>query len=183
MVSVAVIVGSLRRGSINRKLAAALTRLAEGKLDLQLVEIADVPLFNQDLEREPPAGVVRFKAAVAAADAVLFVTPEYNRSISGVMKNVIDWGTRPSGQNVWGGKPAAIIGASRGRLGTAAAQQHLRNVLATVNMAVMAQPEAFVTLGAEQMDEAGNLLDASLTGRLEKFLDRFAAWTARAGGR
>jgi len=179
MFRVAVVVGSLRRESINRKLAENLTRLASGKLDLRTLDISAIPLFNQDLETELPPEISRFKGAITEADAVLFVTPEYNRSVPGVMKNVIDWGTRPSGQNSWNGKPAAVIGASGGRLGTVSAQQHLRNVLAAVNMSVMAQPEAAITLGRDQMNEDGVIIDASLVARLEKFLDRFAAWIER----
>src|SRR5215472_5173114 len=131
-VKVAVIVGSNRRDSINRKLAQALARLGEGRLGFHFVAIEDLPLYNQDLEGELPPSVVRFKSEIAAADAVLFVTPEHNRSIPAVLKNAIDWGARPYGQNSWSGKPAAITGTSPGALGTAAAQLHLRQVLGTL---------------------------------------------------
>jgi chromate reductase len=130
-VKVAVVVGSNRRDSINRKLAQALAGLAEGRLAFHFVSIEDLPLYNQDLEGELPQSVVRFKSEIAAADAVLFVTPEHNRSIPAVLKNAIDWGARPYGQNSWSGKPAAITGTSPGALGTAVAQLHLRQVLGT----------------------------------------------------
>jgi chromate reductase, NAD(P)H dehydrogenase (quinone) len=125
-VKVAVVVGSNRRDSINRKLAQALAGLAEGRLAFHFVSIEDLPFYNQDLEGELPQSVVRFKSEIAAADAVLFVTPEHNRSVPAVLKNAIDWGARPYGQNSWSGKPAAITGTSPGALGTAVAQLHLR---------------------------------------------------------
>jgi chromate reductase, NAD(P)H dehydrogenase (quinone) len=131
-VKVAVIVGSNRRDSINRKLAQALAGLGEDRLAFHFVSIEELPLYNQDLEGELPQSVVRFKSEIAAADAVLFVTPEHNRSIPAVLKNAIDWGARPYGQNSWSGKPAAITGTSPGALGTAVAQLHLRQVLGTL---------------------------------------------------
>jgi chromate reductase, NAD(P)H dehydrogenase (quinone) len=131
-VKVAVIVGSNRRDSINRKLAQALAKLGEGRLAFHFVAIEDLPLYSQDLEGELPSSVVRFKSEIAAADALLFVTPEHNRSIPAVLKNAIDWGARPYGQNSWSGKPAAITGTSPGALGTAVAQLHLRQVLGTL---------------------------------------------------
>jgi chromate reductase len=180
MPRVAVIVGSLRRESINRKLAQALIRLADGKLDMQLVDVSDVPLFDQDLEENLPPAVARYKDEIKAAGAVLFVTPEYNRSLPGVMKNLIDWGTRPRGQNSWSGKPAAIIGTSAGKLGTAAAQLHLRSILSILNVQLMGQPEAYVTMTPELIDADNNVTDEKTREVLERFLDRFAAWIERS---
>src|SRR4029453_18463879 len=129
MSKIAVIVGSLRRDSINRKLAEALAKLAGPKLEFTYVRIDDLPLFNQDLEPNPPAAVTRIKGQIESADGVLVVTPEYNRSIPGVLKNAIDWASRPYGKNSFNGKPTAAIGASGGAIGTAAGPPHLRTLL------------------------------------------------------
>src|SRR5262249_53019551 len=134
---VAVIVGSNRRESVNRRLAHALTRLDADKLAFSFVQIDDLPLYNQDLEAELPKSVARFKSEIAAADGLLFVTPEHNRSIPAVLKNAIDWGARPYGQNSWSGKPGAITGTSPGAIGAAIAQQHLRQVLGNLGVLVM----------------------------------------------
>ena len=130
MHKVAVIVGSIRKDSINKKLATALEKLGAGKLEFQRIRIDDLPLFNQDDEASPPPEVVRMKGEIKAADAVLFVTPEHNRSIPAAMKNAFDWGSRPRGQNAWIGKVAAVIGTSGGSIGTAVAQQHMRTIIA-----------------------------------------------------
>ena len=128
-VNVAIVVGSNRRQSINRQLAGALAKLGDGKMTARIVQIDDLPLYNQDFEDPLPASVSRFKDEIARADGVLFVTPEHNRSIPAVLKNAIDWGSRPYGKNVWTGKPAAITGTSPGAIASAIAQQHLRQVL------------------------------------------------------
>lgn len=179
MSKVAVVVGSVHRNSLNRKLAVALARLAAPKLDLQIVEIGDLPYYDAELEASLPASVAHFRSAIAAADAVLVVTPEYNRSIPGVLKNAIDWGSRPYGKGVWIGKPAAIMGATPGATGTAAAQQHLRTLMGVVDTALMGQPEAYITLKPDSFDADGNLADESMRGFLTMFLDRFAAWIRR----
>jgi chromate reductase, NAD(P)H dehydrogenase (quinone) len=177
-VKVAVIVGSNRRDSINRKLAQALARLGEGRLAFHFVPTEDLPLYNQDLEGELPPSVVRFKSEIAAADAVLFVTPEHNRSIPAVLKNAIDWGARPYGQNSWNGKPAAITGTSPGALGTAAAQLHLRQVLGTLGALVMGG-EAYISFKPGLVDPNGTIADETTRGFLEAFIDQFAATVTR----
>ena len=132
MTKVAVIVGSLRKGSFNRQVAEALAGLARPRLELEIIEIGDLPLYNQDDEAELPASVVRFKSQIEAADAVLFVTPEFNRSFSAALKNAIEWGSRPWGKTSWAGKPGAIIGVTPGAVGTAAAQSQLRAVASAI---------------------------------------------------
>ncbi len=150
MVKVAVIVGSLRREWINRNLALALKKLGRRYgLDLSLVGLADLPHYNQDLWADPPAAVTRLKRDVEAADAVIFVTPEYNRAPPGLVKDAVDWASRPYGKNSWAGKPAAVIGATTGKVGTAVAQSHLRATLLVLDLAVMGQPEAYIQLPAE----------------------------------
>jgi chromate reductase len=177
-VKVAVIVGSNRRDSINRKLAQALARLGEGRLAFHFVAIEDLPLYNQDLEGELPQSVVRFKSEIAAADAVLFVTPEHNRSLPAVLKNAIDWGARPYGQNSWSGKPAAITGTSPGALGTAVAQLHLRQVLGTLGALVMGG-EAYISFKPGLVDSNGIIADETTRWFLKAFIDQFAATAAR----
>ena len=144
-INIAVVVGSLRAGSFNRRLAEALTKLpgAAGH-GFEFVEIGDLPLYNQDQDSDPPAAATRLKAAIRAADAVIFATPEYNRSIPGVLKNALDHASRPYGDSAWARKPAGIIGTSQGATGTAMAQQHLRGVLAYLDMIVLTQPEAYI---------------------------------------
>lgn len=172
--SIAVVAGSLRRDSHNRRLAEALARLsvAAGH-DFRLVEIGDLPLYNQDDDADPPASAIRLKREIRAADAVIFATPEYNRSVPGVLKNAIDHGSRPYGDSAWSGKPAAIIGISPGAMGTAMAQQHLRNILAALDMPVLGLPEMYLqyrdgmfaedgTLAGKSADLVGNWLGAFL---------------------
>lgn len=142
--AIAVIVGSLRHDSLNRRLADALARLAPPDFSFRQLVIGDLPLYDQDDDASPSAPVVRLKSEIAASQGLLFVTPEYNRSIPGVLKNAIDHASRPYGQNAWAGKPAAVIGVSIGAVGTAMAQQHLRNVLAYLDVPTLGQPEAFV---------------------------------------
>ena len=177
--SVAVVVGSLRKDSYNRKVARALSELAPSSLALKIVEIGDLPLYNEDLETDaPPAAWTRFRNDIKGSDAVLFVTPEYNRSIPGVLKNAIDIGSRPGGSNSFAGKRAAIIGTSPGAHGTVSAQQHLRNVLSAVDLAVLPQPEIAIQYREGQIDADGNVSDERLRKRLQLFLDRFEAWLA-----
>ena len=146
------------------------------------VSIADLPLYNQDLEGELPPSVVRFKSEIAAADALVFVTPEHNRSIPAVLKNAIDWGARPYGQNSWSGKPAAITGTSPGALGTAAAQLHLRQVLGTLGALVMGG-EAYISFKPGLLDSNGTIADETTRGFLRAFIDQFAATVARSFAR
>ena len=177
-VNVAVIVGSNRRDSINRKLARALVKLADGKLAANFVQIDDLPMYNQDLESPLPANVARFKASVEEASALLFVSPEHNRSIPAVLKNAIDWGTRPHGRNSWAGKAVAIIGTSPGTVGTAIAQQHLRHVLGALGTLVMGG-EAYLTFKPELIDAADAVTDAGTRRFLQSFVEQFAAIAAR----
>lgn len=157
---VAVVVGSLRRDSYNRKLADAMERLGPPDLLFQRVRIDDLPLYNQDDDGHPSEPVRRLKKEIAAADGILFVTPEYNRSIPGVLKNAIDHASRPYGQSAWAGKPAGVIGASPGANGTAMAQQHLRNILAYLDVPVLGQPEAFIQVKEGFFDERGGIANA-----------------------
>jgi chromate reductase, NAD(P)H dehydrogenase (quinone) len=179
-VNVAVVVGSNRRESINRKLALALVKLADSKLIGNYVRIDDLPMYNQDLESPLPASVHRFKREIEQADALLFVTAEHNRSIPAVLKNAIDWGARPYGRNSWGGKPAAITGTSPGAIGTAVAQQHLRQVLGDLGVLVMGG-EAYVAFKPGLIDDANAVTDAGSRQFLQSFVERFADLAARLG--
>lgn len=179
MPKVVVINGSLRQASLNGRLAAALAKLAHPKLELTSLRIDDLPLFNQDMESDLPAPVRRLKKEIAEANAVLFISPEHNRSISAAMKNVIDWGTRPYGTSVWLDKPGATIGTSAGAIGTAAAQQHLRSILASLGIALMGRPEAYVVFKESLIDEAGNVNDETMRAFLANYVDAFTKWIAR----
>lgn len=179
MRTVAVINGSLRRDSINAKLAAAIGKLAEGRLAFRFVEIGDLPLYNEDLWVDPPASVLRLKKDVEAADAVLFVTPEYNRSFSPAIKNAIDWGTRPWGQNSWSGKPSAVIGASPGATGGSAGQNALKGLLTVVDTAFMGQPEVYLAYNAEMIDANGALVPGATRDFLNGWVDHFTSWINR----
>lgn len=175
---VAVVVGSLRKGSFNRQFAQALASLAQPKLELRVVEIGDLPLYSQDLETELPSPVRRFKREIEAADAVLFVSPEYNRSFSAALKNAIEWGSRPWGKNSWAGKPGAVIGATPGAVGTAAGQSQLRSVVSVLDIALMAQPEIYLSLRDGQIVD-GQIADESLRTLLAGWINRFADWIGR----
>ena len=165
MSKIAVIVGSLRRESINRKLAEALAKLAGPKLEFVFIKIDDLPLFNQDLEASPPAAVTRIKGQIDGADGVLIVTPEYNRSIPGVLKNALDWASRPVADNVLRGKPAAVIGASTGLFGAVWAQAEVRKVLGAIGAEVVDR-ELPVMQAHAQFDEYGNLREEELRNQL-----------------
>lgn len=178
--SIAVIVGSLRRDSLNQKLADTLIELGHPEFAFTPIEIGDLPLYNQDDDANPAESVRRMKAEVTDAQGVLFVTPEYNRSIPGVLKNAIDHASRPYGQSVWKGKPAGVIGASIGVIGTALAQQHLRNVLAYLDMPTLGQPEAFIHAKEGFFDNAGNINDSSKQF-LKTWMDSYAAWVKKFG--
>lgn len=173
--SIAVIVGSLRRDSLNRKLATALAKLAPKEFSFKQLEIGDLPLYNQDDDAKPAETVKRLKKEIVAARGLLFVTPEYNRSIPGVLKNALDHASRPYGESAWAGKPAGIIGVSIGVAGTAMAQQHLRNILAYLDVPTLGQPEAFVHAKEGLFDATGNI-GADSKAFLQKWIDRYAAW-------
>jgi chromate reductase len=177
--TVAVIVGSLRRESFNRRLADALVKLAPEGLAFKAVEIGDLPLYNQDDDSHPHAHARRFKDEVEQADAILFVTPEYNRSVPGVLKNAIDHASRPYGQSKWAGKPAGVLGISIGQAGTSMAQQHLRNILAYLDMPTFNQPEIFLQAREGLFDKDGAIGAGSTRKMLEGWLQHFAAWVAR----
>ena len=174
--SVAVLVGSLRKDSLNRKMALALAEMAAPDLKLDLVEIGDLPLFDPDVEASPPAEWVRLKETILAADAVLFVTPEYNRSVPGALKNAIDAASRPYGKSAWDGKPGAVVTVSPGAIGGFGANHHLRQMMVFLNVPMMAQPEAYVGGAAQKFDAEGKLTDESTRAFMKKFLDAFAAW-------
>ncbi len=176
---VAVFVGSLRKESFNRKLANALIALAPAPLKLEIVEIRHLPLYNQDDDANPPAASVAFKERVQKADAVLFVTPEYNRSVPGVLKNAIDVGSRPYGKSAWNAKPGAVISLSPGAIGAFGANHHLRQSLVFLNVPTLQQPEAYIGNAAKLFDEAGKLTDESARDFLQKFLQAFAQWIER----
>jgi len=178
---IAVIVGSLRKESFNRKLATAVVKLAPPEFSFKQVHIADLPLYNQDDDANQAESVKRMKGEIAAAQGVLFVTPEYNRSIPGVLKNAIDHASRPYGQSVWGGKPAGVLGTSPGATGTAMAQQHLRNILVAVGVLTLAQPEAFIQVKEGLFDEDGNI-GAGSKKFLQNWMDQYVAWVKKHAG-
>ena len=176
--NIAVIVGSLRKGSFNRKLANAVVRLGPPEFTFKQVQIGDLPLYNQDDDTNQAESVKRLKNEIQAAQGILFVTPEYNRSMPGVLKNAIDHASRPYGQSVWAGKPAGVLGASVGVIGTALAQQHLRNVLAYLDVPTLGQPEVFIQVKDGLFDEAGNIGPDSKQF-LQSWMDRYVAWVKK----
>lgn len=165
------IVGSLRQGSYNHAALRAAQELLPAGATLDLIELTGIPVFNQDDEASPPAAVVEFKRRIRAADAILFATPEYNYSVPGVLKNAIDWASRPYGDNAWAGKPAALMGASIGNLGSARAQYHLRQILVAFDMAVVSQPEVMIGNAAQRFDAAGRLTDEPTRQHIQKLLE------------
>ncbi|MDF2604138.1 NADPH-dependent FMN reductase [Sphingomonas sp.] len=175
--NVAVLVGSLRKASLNRKMANSLAGLAEAELQLNVVEIGDLPFYNEDVEADgPPQTWTTFRTAIAAADAVLFITPEYNRSVPAALKNALDVGSRPYGQSVWNGKPGVVISVSPGAIGGFGANHHLRQSLVFLNVPAMPQPEAYVGGAGTLFDESGQLANEGTRRFLETFLKAFAAW-------
>jgi chromate reductase, NAD(P)H dehydrogenase (quinone) len=177
--NVAVLVGSLRKESLNRKMALALAGIAPPQLKLQIEEIGKLPLYNQDEEGSPTAEVTAFKSAIRACDALLFITPEYNRSVPGVLKNAIDIGSRPYGQGVFSGKPGAVISVSPGGIGGFGANHHLRQSLTFLNVPVLQQPEAYVGGAADLFDEAGGFKKPETKEFMAKFLAAFLVWIDR----
>jgi chromate reductase len=179
--TIAVIVGSLRKASWSRKLALALIDLGKAELNANIVEIGQLPLYDEDEEASPPAAWVAFRDAVRPVDGVLFVTPEYNRSVPGLLKNAIDVGSRPYGKSVWSGKPAAIVSNSPGAIGGFGANHHLRQSLVFLDMPTLQQPEAYVGGVASLFDEAGGIASDGTRKFLSVFMDKFAAWVKRNG--
>jgi chromate reductase len=175
---VAVFVGSLRKDSINRKVANALVGLAPPSLKLSIVDIGQLPLYNQDADEQPPAAWTAFRERLRAADAVLFVTPEHNRSVPAALKNALDVGSRPYGHSVWNGKPGAVISASPGAIGGFGANHHLRQSLVFLNVPAMQQPEAYLGGADKLFDANGSLTNDRTRSFLQQFMQAYAAWVA-----
>jgi chromate reductase len=181
--NVAVLVGSLRKESLNRKVALTLASLAPPSLKLEIVEIGDLPHYDQDADTNPPEAWRQFRQRVKSADAVLFVTPEYNRSVPGVLKNAIDVGSRPYGQSAWEGKPGAVVSVSPGAIGAFGANHHLRQSLVFLNVPAMQQPEAYIGSAGELFDEQGKLTNDKRREFFTKFMQAFAAWVDKHASR
>ena len=180
---VAVVVGSLRKGSFNRKMALALEKLAPASLKLEIVEIRDLPLYDEDLEKEgPPQAWLDFRQAIRSRDAVMFVTPEYNRSVPGGLKNAIDVGSRPYGQSVWSKKPCAVVSVSPGAIGGFGANHHLRQSLVFLDMPVLQQPEAYIGGAATLFAEDGSIANEGTKKFATGLMEAFAAWIERVLG-
>jgi len=173
---IAVIVGSLRKDSFNKKIAMELIKLAPKSLDMKIIPIDKLPLYNQDLDNSPSAESVAFKQKIKEADGFLFATPEYNRSMPGVLKNAIDIASRPYGQNAWDGKPAAVISVSPGAIGGFGANHHLRQSLVFLNVPCMQQPEAYISNVSKLLDEKGELKNEDTLKFLQKFMDAYVKW-------
>ena len=177
---VAVLVGSLRKEAFTRRLANALISMQPGSLDMQVVEIGELPLYNQDLETDsPPPAWARYRQQLAACEAVLFVTPEYNRGMPAALKNAIDVGSRPYGQSVWSGKPAAVVSVSPGALGAFGANQHIRQSFVFLDMPTLQQPEAYIGNAAKLFDEQGRLTSDDTREFVRKYMAAFAQWIAK----
>jgi len=173
------ICGSLRKNSLNRSVLAAAQELAPEGAGIETFDLHEIPIFHPDEEATPPRIVVEFKARIRAADAILFVSPEYNYSIPGVLKNAIDWGSRPYGHSAWQGKPAGIMGASPGNFGTLRMQIHLRQIFVFLNMHPLNTPEVLITGAAQKFDKAGRLADQPTRDLIRKYLEALALWTRR----
>jgi len=180
MKNVSVVVGSLRKGSYTRMVAKAMVELAPASLKCEFVEIGDLPPYNQDEETDhPPAQWTAFRDRVRPVNAVLFATPEYNRSVPGVLKNAIDVGSRPYGKSVWQGKPAAVVSVSPGAISGFGANHHLRQSLVFLDMPCLQQPEAYIGHADKLFDAAGKLSNDGTRDFLRKFMEAFAAWIER----
>lgn len=180
---IAVLVGSLRKDSLNRQLASAIQSMAPKEFSFEQLRLDDLPPYNQDEENAPGAAVQRLKEKIAAAQGVLFATPEYNRSIPGVLKNAIDHASRPYGKSVWQGKPAGIVGASVGAPGTSMAQQHLRNILAYLDAPTLGQPEMFIHAKPGFFDDNGAVADAKSREFIQSWVDKYVAWVTLIAAR
>lgn len=179
---IAVVVGSLRRESHNKQLAAAIAKLGPPDVVYETVRIDDLPLYNQDDDGAQAPPVTRLKAAIGTAAGVIFVTPEYNRSVPGVLKNAIDHASRPYGQSAWTGKPAGILGISIGQIGSACAQQHLRSILGYLDMPTLGQPEVFLTAKEGFFNAAGEIADDRTRKFLRGWMDRYLAFVKKYAG-
>ena len=177
--NIAVIVGSLRKESFNRKMAKALIKLSPDSLNLEIIEIGTLPLYNQDLDDSPPAAWTEFRERLKKFDGVLFVTPEYNRSVPGVLKNAIDVGSRPYGKSAWAGKPSAVVSVSPGAIGGFGANHHLRQSMVFLGMPAMQQPEAYIGGADKLFDGNGKLVNDGTRKFLQDFMQAYAAWVAR----
>ncbi len=173
------IAGSLRRGSYNRAALRTAQKLVADNTVLEIFELDKIPPFSEDLEKQMPQSVLNLKEKIRSADAVLFVTPEYNYSIPGVLKNAIDWASRPYGDNSWDSKPVAIMGASVGMLGTARAQYHLRQVFVFLNVYPLNRPEVMIANAADKFDKDGNLTDQKTREKIKELLDALVVWTIK----
>jgi chromate reductase len=176
---IAVIVGSLRKGSFNRMMAKEMIALAPSSLNFKIIEIGNLPLYNEDLESNPPEEWREFRESINGCDGVLFVTPEYNRSFSGAIKNAIDVGSRPYGKSVWEGKPSAVASVSIGQIGAFGANHHLRQTLVVLNMPCMPQPEAYFGNAQQLFDESGKLLNEGTKDFVQSFMNSFANWVEK----
>ncbi|WP_137388024.1 NADPH-dependent FMN reductase [Rhodoligotrophos defluvii] len=179
MTRIAVFVGSLRKDSINKKFALALAKLARPSLDFRFVDLSEIPMFNEDIEQNPPQSVITLREEIRAADGVLFVTPEYNRSFPALLKNAIDWGSRPYGHNSWSGKPGSVVGTSMSPIGTAAAQAQLSHVLRILGVHLLGQPEVYLTYSEGLFDADHDVTKEDTRAFLEKYLKRFESWIER----
>jgi chromate reductase, NAD(P)H dehydrogenase (quinone) len=177
--NVAVLVGSLRAASLNRRTAMALARMAPEHLKLKIVEIGDLPHYNDELEAQPPESWQRFRDEVRAADALLFVTPEYNRSVPGALKNAIDIGSRPYGKAAWSKKPGAVITVSPGAIGGFGANHHLRQMAVFLDIPMMQQPEAYLGGAGDFFDEEGEVKNPSTRKFLQRIIDAYADWVEK----
>ncbi len=173
---IGVIVGSLRKESFNLKAAKAIMAMAPESFEMELVDISGLPMFNEDLEANPPKEWVALKEKIGAVDGLLFLTPEYNRSVPAVLKNAIDVGSRPYGKNSWNGKPGAIVSVSTGNISGFGANHHLRQSLTFVNVPTMAQPEAYIGGAANLFDDNGKLTNDSTRRFLKSFMEAFEKW-------
>ena len=176
---VAFLVGSLRKASLNRMTANALAKLAPETLKLEIVEIGQLPLYSQDMDEAPPQSWVDFRGRIKASDAVLFVTPEYNRSVPAALKNAIDIGSRPYGRSAWDGKPGGVISVSPGAIGGFGANHHLRQSMVFLNVPMMQQPEAYLGGAGESFDEAGELKSDRTRKFLQSYIDAYAGWVEK----
>lgn len=173
------IAGSLRSGSYNRAALRAAAELCSPDTDLEIVGLQDIPSYNEDREKNPPESVSELKAAIRVADAVLFATPEYNYSIPGVLKNAIDWASRPYGESAWDDKPAAIMGASISPIGTARAQYHLRQILSYLNMYTINKPEVLIAVAPDKCNSQGEFTDKATRDDIQSLVEALVIWTTR----
>lgn len=171
--------GSLRKGSYNKALLRAAGELLPNNTELEIFDLESIPPFNQDLEQQPPTKIKEFKTKIKAADALLIATPEYNYSVPGVLKNAIDWGSRPHGDNCFDDKPVAIMGASGGMLGTARAQYHLRQSCVFLNMHPLNKPEVMVPFAKDKIDANGRLIDEPTRAKIKELIESLVVWTHR----